>query len=63
MGSFVHKKKATCLALTEVKVNDKPELERLTTAFTSLYNNNEKLLHEDGLLKLGSKAQKRIEKE
>lgn len=63
MGSFVHKKKATCLALTDVKVNDKAELERLTNAFTTLYNNNDKLLHEDGKLQLGIKAQRRIEKE
>ena len=33
LGQFVHKKKASCLALTDVKQQDKPELERLNNAF------------------------------
>lgn len=61
MGQFVHQKKATCLALTEVKQADKAELERLTQNFTQLYNNNEQLAHKQGGLILGPKATRRIE--
>lgn len=56
LGELVNQKKATCLALTEVRQEDKAELDRLCNAFRGLYNNNNKQLIEYGDLRLGIKA-------
>ncbi|MCP4520307.1 MAG: hypothetical protein GY827_01205 [Cytophagales bacterium] len=61
LGQFVNKKSATCLAFTEVSKEDEGDLNRLASAFTSLYNNNKQHLTEYGDIVLGAKAQKRIE--
>ena len=40
LGTFVHQKTATCLALTEVKKEDQADLENLLTMFRSNFNDN-----------------------
>ena len=40
LGTFVHQKTATCLALTEVKKEDQTDLEQLASNFRSLFNEN-----------------------
>lgn len=49
------------MAITDVKQQDKAELDRLTNAFTGLYNNNAQHHEKFGNLKLGLKATRRIE--
>ncbi len=56
LGQMVHQKQATCLALTEVRNEDKSELERLSTAFKAQYNDNASLTKR-GEIELGHKAQ------
>jgi len=43
LGTFVHQKTATCLALTEVKPGDQKDLDTLSNNFKSLYNDNSNL--------------------
>lgn len=40
LGTFVHQKTATCVALTEVKPADQKDLDTLANNFRSLYNDN-----------------------
>ena len=61
LGQFVNKKFATCVALTDVRNEDKAEVERLSSAFKSLYNKNEKHFIEYGDIVLGEKANRRNE--
>jgi large subunit ribosomal protein L7Ae len=41
LGQLVHKKTATCLALTEVRREDYQDLENLTKAFKAQFNDND----------------------
>ena len=43
LGTFVHQKTATCLALTQVKPADQKDLDTLANNFKSLYNENSQL--------------------
>ena len=43
LGTFVHQKTATCLALTEVRAQDQKDLETLSSNFRNLYNENTNL--------------------
>jgi len=43
LGKLVHTKTATCVALTEVKQEDKTDLENLRTNFMTQFNNNVQL--------------------
>ena len=40
LGTFVHQKTATCLAVTQVKPADQKDLDTLSNNFKSLYNEN-----------------------
>mmetsp|Transcript_2485 Transcript_2485/g.2932 ORF Transcript_2485/g.2932 Transcript_2485/m.2932 type:complete len:99 (+) Transcript_2485:524-820(+) len=40
LGTFVHQKTATCVALTETKKEDEHDLENLRSFCTSSYNKN-----------------------
>lgn len=62
LGHFVNMKKATCLAITDVRPEDKPELDRLTNICKSLYIDNPSSYNKLGDIVLGSKAQRRMEK-
>ena len=55
-------KKATCLALTDVRPEDKSELDRLANSFRNAYNNNPSTYNKLGDIVLGNKAQRRNEK-
>jgi large subunit ribosomal protein L7Ae len=43
LGTFVHQKTATCVALTEVRKQDQSDLDTLSTNFKNLYNENSQL--------------------
>lgn len=62
LGRFVNLKKATCVALTDVRPEDKPELDRLANSFKNAYNNNKSSFSQIGDIVLGNKAQRRNEK-
>lgn len=55
LGTFVHQKTATCLALTEVKPADQKDLDTLAANFKSLYNENSQLKKQYGGGVLGLK--------
>lgn len=55
LGTFVHQKTATCLALTEVKPADQKDLDTLANNFKSLYNENSQLKKQYGGGVLGLK--------
>lgn len=56
LGSFVNLKKASCLAVTDVRPEDKSELDRLATSFRNAYNNNPSSYNKLGDIVLGNKA-------
>ena len=58
---MVHKKTATAVALTEVRNEDKAQLENFVTLFDTNYNHNEDLKKTWGGGILGSKSQHRVE--
>lgn len=43
LGTFVHQKTATCVALTEVRKGDQQDLETLSSNFRNMYNENASL--------------------
>merc|ERR1712146_459386 len=43
LGQLVHKKTATCVALTTVRPEDKADLDKLAASFKSEYNENPEL--------------------
>jgi len=57
LGTVVHKKTATALALTDVKKEDKSELNNLASIARDLYNNNTEIRKQWGGGKLGGKSQ------
>lgn len=57
LGSFVHKKTATCLALTEVRREDQNDFENLRTFFNGTYNENSGLITKEGEPIMGIKNQ------
>jgi len=56
LGKLVHKKTATCVALTEVRKEDAADLDNLSKNFKSQYNDNLSLRKDWGGNKLGSKS-------
>lgn len=58
---MVNKKFATCVAVTEVRPEDKSEAERLSVVFKTSYNDDKTHLIKQGDIVLGNKAQRRIE--
>ena len=58
LGTFVHQKNATCLALTDVNKEDQQDLETLSSNFRSLYNENSGLRRVYGGGIMGSKSKK-----
>lgn len=63
LGQFVGKKTATCLALTEVRTEDKAALSALQNLCLSQYNNDTEKSSKIGNIVLGKKAQQREEAE
>ena len=61
LGQMVNKKFATCVAITDVRPEDKAEAERLAVVFKTSYNDDKTHLIQQGDIVLGSKAQRRIE--
>jgi large subunit ribosomal protein L7Ae len=57
LGQLVHQKNASCVALTEVRKEDESELNNLTTAFRSAFNNNSEGRRLIGGFKKGTKSQ------
>ena len=55
LGQFVHQKTATCFALTDVRDEDRHDLETLRSNFNSLYNQNSGLRKQYGGGVLGIK--------
>jgi large subunit ribosomal protein L7Ae len=62
LGSVVHQKNATCLALTNVNKEDKKSLDSLTERFMDQYNHNADALRRWGGGVMGLKTQARLEK-
>lgn len=62
LGTFVHQKGATCLALTEVKKEDQQDLETLGGNFRGLYNENSGLRKVYGGGNLGIKHRQMMAK-
>jgi len=56
LGTVVHKKTATCLALVDVRKEDKAELANLSQVARDLYNNNTEIRRTWGGGKLGGKS-------
>ncbi len=57
LGKLVHQKNAAVLALTEVRKEDETELNNLTTAFRTHFNENKELRSTIGGFKRGAKSQ------
>jgi large subunit ribosomal protein L7Ae len=57
LGKLVHKKNATCVAITDVKKEDVQDLEVLKKAFKSDFNDNRDLLRKWGGGVMGIKNQ------
>ena len=57
LGTLVHQKNASCIALTEVRKEDETELNNLTTAFRNSFNNNSEGRKLIGGFKKGIKSQ------
>ena len=62
LGQLVHLKNAAAIALTEVRKEDEADLENLTTAFRTNFNQNEKLRREIGGFKRGAKSQAKFDR-
>ncbi len=62
LGQLVGLKKASCVALTEVRKEDQAELDRLVANMRMLYNNNKEHLVKYGDIVLGGRANARNEK-
>jgi len=57
LGKLVHLKTATCIALTEVRKEDYPDLDNLTKTFRTQFNENDKLRYTTGGGVMGIKNQ------
>lgn len=57
LGALVHQKKATCIALTAVRPEDKSELDTLITNFKAQFNDNIDARRTWGGRTMGTKAQ------
>ena len=62
LGQVVHKKTATCLALSDLRKEDQAELDRLVASLRTLYNTNTEHLTRHSEIVLGGKATARNEK-
>jgi len=63
LGTFVHQKTATCLALTEVRKTDQHDLETLSNNFRNMYNENASLKKSYGGGVLGIKNRQKLAKQ
>merc|ERR1712113_821728 len=57
LGQLVHKKNASCIALTTVRQEDKPDLDKLAGNFTAQFNDNAELRRRWGGGIMGLKSQ------
>merc|ERR1712207_35868 len=57
LGQLVHKKNASCIALTTVRQEDKPDLDKLAANFTAQFNDNAELRRRWGGGIMGLKSQ------
>jgi large subunit ribosomal protein L7Ae len=57
LGTLVHQKNAAVVALTDVRKEDETELNNLTTAFRTHFNDNKELRRAIGGFKRGAKSQ------
>ena len=62
LGQLVHQKNAAVVALTEVRKEDEGELNNLTTAFRTHFNNNVESRKTIGGFKRGAKSQIKYDK-
>ena len=59
LGTFVHQKNTTCLALTEVRKEDLNDLENLRTFFKGTFNENVGIRTLEGGPEMGAKHQQK----
>merc|ERR1719293_191773 len=57
LGQLVHKKSASCIALTNVRPEDKPDLDKMAGNFMSQFNDNAELRRRWGGGIMGLKSQ------
>jgi len=57
LGQLVHKKNASCIALTTVRQEDKPDMDKLAGSFTAQFNDNAELRRRWGGGIMGLKSQ------
>lgn len=62
LGQLVHQKNAAVVALTEVRKEDEGDLNNLTTAFRTNFNQNDKIRKEIGGFKRGAKSQAKFDR-
>ena len=62
LGQLVHQKNAAVVALTEVRKEDEGDLNNLTTAFRTNFNDNQKLRKEIGGFRKGTKSQHKFDR-
>ena len=62
LGQLVHQKNAAVVALTEVRKEDEGDLNNLTSAFRTNFNENAKLRKQIGGFKKGAKSQIKFDK-
>jgi len=60
LGALVHKKTASCLAVTRVNKDDEKTLKALQDSALELYNNNQQLIRAWGGQKMGQKTELRV---
>jgi len=60
LGALVHKKTASCLALTRVNKDDEKTLKALQDSALELFNNNQNLIRSWGGQKMGAKTELRV---
>jgi large subunit ribosomal protein L7Ae len=62
LGALVHLKTATCVAITEVRPEDRATFEQLTKNFRSSYNDNEDIRRKQSVQTFGIKSNHAAEK-
>ena len=62
LGTLVHQKNAAVVALTEVRKEDETELNNLTTAFRTHFNENKEIRRQIGGFKKGAKSQVKFDR-
>jgi large subunit ribosomal protein L7Ae len=62
LGTLVHQKKATCVALTDINAEDNATMERLTELARAKFNNNTDAFRKWGGGIMGLKTQAKLEK-